>query len=981
MLAAHARRSRLFVAALVLMLGRPIQGGERQRIDYTQESWTQKAGLPGGSVWALAQDQDGYLWLAMDGGLVRFDGVRFVEYSGGGRAELPNETPRALCATRDGSLWIGFWDNGGIARLRRGQTTIYSASTEFFPGGVRSILEDRAGTIWAGGGFGLASFQDDHWAATIPDGGSRFGTVSAIYEDRQGGLWIGGSSGVYQRSAGTAGFRLVRSDLRVLSFTEDGSGHIWTTGFNQFVQRVDGEPIVIPAVAGLRRTPTGSTLTHDRDGNVWSGTFGAGVWLISPSASRQLPELQHFDRPELSNSVVRSLLVDREDNLWVGTDNGLNRISTHALSVPFDVKAISQPVNAITSAKDGSVWVGSEEGLYQFAGGRVKRHDWSDGGRHITVTALHVDARGTIWVAGEGSRLARFTDGRFVSVPLPHSPPLRIRAITSDPSGAVWVSDFDWGVFQWQAGTLTPVFQGALPEAAYSLYTDRSGQVWLGLADRIVRIDRNGQRQPFTTRDGLSEGRVLALYEDYRGTLWAGTTTGLCRFETDRFVALPLTVPGRPTVNSIVEDQDANLWLGVSSGVVRMAREDLDRALADAASRVHSTFYDTADGLHGVPKRAGAAAARASDGTLWFVTSDGLTAFNPHLIRKKPLPPPVRIERLTADDRELDLTAPLQLPPSTTRLQIDYTGLSFTAPSKVHFRYRLEGFDTDWVEAGTRRYTFYTNLPPRAYRFHVTADNDGVSNESSATLEFAILPAYYQTNAFRLAVLSAVSIAVWIAWRRRVNRVRQQFDLVLAERTRMGREIHDTLLQSLIGVTLQFDTLRSHLSGAAEFARDEIDRLRKELESCVRDARKSILDLRSPIQSQDDLETALRRVAEQAARRTGMQVDLTVTGTPERCAPRVHEQLLRIGQEAVMNTVRHAKAKHVALHLSYDTGSVVLSVKDDGLGFDQTSEVFDAENHWGLASMHERAEQIGAEFRLTSSPGAGTEIEIVSPVC
>ena len=246
---------------------------------------------------------------------------------------------------------------------------------------------------------------------------------------------------------------------------------------------------------------------------------------------------------------------------------------------------------------------------------------------------------------------------------------------------------------------------------------------------------------------------MLTLYEDRRGRLWAGTATGLCRFATDRFVPLPLTVPGRPTVNSIVEDQDANLWLGVSSGVVRIEREELDRALDEPSRRVHSTFYDTADGLHGVPKRAGAAAARSSDGILWFVTSDGLTAFSPHLIQKQPLPPPVRIQRLTADDRELDSSAPLSLPPATTRLQIDYTGLSFAAPAKVHFRYRARGL-RHRLGRGRHPPLHVLHEPAAArFRFQVTADNDGAWNESGATLEFSIRPAYYQTNWFRLAVL------------------------------------------------------------------------------------------------------------------------------------------------------------------------------------------------------------------------------------
>jgi signal transduction histidine kinase len=284
------------------------------------------------------------------------------------------------------------------------------------------------------------------------------------------------------------------------------------------------------------------------------------------------------------------------------------------------------------------------------------------------------------------------------------------------------------------------------------------------------------------------------------------------------------------------------------------------------------------------------------------------------------------------------------------------------------------------VSAGTRRQAFYTNLPPRNYRFRVMASNDGVWNEAGSTWAFSIRPAFYQTVWFGAALVAMLMFAGWGAWRLRVRRVREQYDLVLAERARMGREIHDTLLQSLVGVALQFNEVGSQLDESARPVKREFERLRRQVERCIREARQSILDLRSPMEMTEDLGTAIRQAIEKQTRHTNVEFDLVVSGTSRVAAPRVRQQLLRIAQEAVTNATRHAEATQIRLELVYDENSVALRVTDNGRGFDPMKPVFTPDDHWGLANMKERADQIGAEFRLTSSPGRGTEIETVVPM-
>jgi signal transduction histidine kinase len=494
----------------------------------------------------------------------------------------------------------------------------------------------------------------------------------------------------------------------------------------------------------------------------------------------------------------------------------------------------------------------------------------------------------------------------------------------------------------------------------------------------ILLVNQDGSKRVLGADDGLGQGRVTALFEDGTGAIWAGTNIGLSRFDDQalRFITLPL----RTNVTAIVEDAASNLWLGVLNGIMRINRDDLDRSLADPSQPLKNTVFDMADGLHGVPIWLGSpTSARGRDGHLWFVTADGLADLDPRAVHKDRISPPVRIESIVANDRRLSMIDGIALPPRTSRLQIDYTALSFTVPSKVRFRYKLEGFDGDWVDAGARRQAFYTNLPPRRYTFRVSASNDGVANEAGSEWNFSIERAFYQTAWFRALVIVAIGLGAWGIWRLRVRRVRDQYDVVLAERARMGREIHDTLLQSLVGVTMQFDAVSDLLDEASESAKKELARLRRQVEQCIREARQSILDLRSPMADTADLGTAIREMAEKQTRHTSVQFELSVKGAARPCGARVQQQLLRIAQEAVANAIRHADASRIKLELWYDETTVSLRVADNGRGFDPDRPVFMPDDHWGLANMKERADQIGAQFRLTSRPGGGTEIETIVP--
>lgn len=930
--------------------------------DYILTSWTVKDGLPSNVIWSIAQDAEGYLWLGTNGGLVRFDGERFVTIASVGSTAIPKAPVRTVYSARDGSLWAGFTEAGGASRIRDGEVRTFGERDGLTGGVTTAFVEDRGGGIWAGTTSGLFRLSGDRFQKMGRANGLPETRVDSTYVDREGSLLVGTSAGVFRKPAATDTFEQIDpiDDLAPTfrGFCEDASGHLWVTDYVVGFRRLGSSRRLQPMTERGR----GNRLLEDRQGDMWLATMGEGIWRIHFDASGE-----RFSVEKARLAGARSILEDREGSIWAAAGDGLIRLTKPKVLPVTNLGLVA----AVEAADDGGVWIGTADDLIRFPDGA--RQASKSVISNIGVRAVRADGKGGLWIA-TNTGLLRDAGGRTTRYLTSSGRPLtRVNALAAGANGGIWISDRDQGVFHWSDGdtAVQPMAELAATRAT-SMHTDRSGRVWFSsTSGRLGMIDTHDKVRTYGAQDGLGTAPYNAMYEDRSHVVWIGGSDGLSRLVDGRFVKLNW----RGSVSAILEDDDGDLWLANGSGIVLLSRAELKRAIASPSYEVRHTLFDAADGLAGMPISFGSqSATRARDGTLWFVTGRGVTVIRPDTLEQVEEPSRVKIEQALADERPISAASDTQIPAGTMRLDISYTSVQLDVTHKTRFRYRLEGLDADWIDAGTNRHALYTQLPPRNYQFHVTASKtDGSWSDVGTTWVFTVPPRFYQTKLFALACVSAVAGATWAAWLLHVRRMRRHFALLLGERARLSRELHDTLLQSLVGVALQFDAVSNRLAPASP-ARQELVRLRRRVEEHIREARHSIWNLRLPTLQRRDLVSALRDTAERSASNQSVIVDFRVLGTPRRCGSDVEEQILRIGQEAILNAVRHARATRIDVELDYGLLDVSLRVSDDGCGFDPLEP--ESADHYGLVSMRERAAQIGGRLVLTSRAGSGTSVAV-----
>ncbi|NOT27763.1 MAG: hypothetical protein HOP16_16875 [Acidobacteria bacterium] len=967
---ARKRRHRIVATGLALLLCHTspavAQVGQDVLATYSVKSWVGTDGFLFGDTNAIAQDATGYLWLGTSLGLVRFDGVRFVQWKMDGVPS--NIFISAMHASRDGSLWVGL--STGIVRIRNDEAALYTSSEGFRGALVTRIVEDRDGTIWANGAAGVWRFRDDRWEQIGSKQGLPIRSSSALFVDPDGTLWVGTAEGIFRRDAGEDTFQQVTKSLSpATAIGGDSFGSVWTT-----------DPVLTltallpgPSLVGWPRQGFGaaSDLLHDRRGNLWVATLGQGVLRLRPEGHATHVLAQLTRREGLASSSVRALFEDREGNIWIGLAGGLTRLSERKVTSAVDGEAVS----ALAVTTDGSIWVGTNAGLARLIDGRQRRYTTDDGLPSAGIRALHAQRDGTLWAATLGGP-ARLVAGRFIPVRLPDGIRLlRVSGMTSDAEGAVWMTDLDDGLFRFAHGAVMRVDVTGLERPA-SLFTDRAGRMWVGRLGGGLAVYDRGRLTPQPAAGGPDTGTVTAVHEDSQGRIWLGTTTGLGRFENERFVRQDIEDLASGVL-SIVEDDRHQLWIATRAGILRASLAGLSAPNAESPSSSDFQVYDESDGLPGGAVRAFPASVRAVDGSLWFATADGAARIVPESVRESGLRPGIRIETVMADDRPLKLEPQALVPSGTSRIEIQYTRLTLSSRASSRFLYRLDGYDRDWVRAGLGREAVYTNLPPGPYRFHVASRGVGLREE--AVLDFVIQPMFYQTTSFTVFVAGLVLLVVSAAWRLRVMHVRRQFQVVFNERARIARELHDTLLQGLFGVALQVDGISTQLETSPEGTKERLDGVRRLVTRYIRETRSSIWLLRSESLEERHLSATLRDAAEALTAGTPVELEFEVSGPVRRLSNEVEGQTLRIVHEAVINVVKHAQATRMQVTLGFQADSLCVRVSDNGCGFDVDWRAHHARWGWGLIGMRERAAQVGARLRVSSTPGKGTEVELVVP--
>jgi signal transduction histidine kinase/ligand-binding sensor domain-containing protein len=958
---------------------------------YAHKAWTIREGFFKSKVLSIAQTPDGYLWIGTDSGLVRFDGVRVVEWQPPAGEHLPSSFIRTLLAGRDGTLWIG--TNRGLASWKAGRLTHYPG---LGPRDVHSLCEDRESTVWAGltgppsgsvcairGGSSECSGEDGKFG-NIPDG---------IYEDSRGNLWVGTETGLWKWKPGPPRLYPMKDGRGRLSEAAGGDILIATAkGVNRFSE---GGIEAYPLFGG--KAFQARALLRDRDGGLWVGTLDRGLLHVYNGKT------DVFARSNgLSDDFIFNLFEDREGNIWVATTQGLDRFRDPAVpTISVEQGLSSAVVLSVLTTGDGSVWLGSLKGLNQWNDGRIVVYHKPSGRQSIAVPRFQ-DSAGRIWVSGGfGTEpVDSFEKGRFLPIkalplgPVPWS-------IEGDQAGNVWISRGD-GLFHLTEGASAERIGWATlgrQDSALALLPDPyGGGLWLGFFQGGVAYFKDGQvRRSYSAADGLGGGRVEALQFDRDGAVWAATEGGLSRIK-DGGIATLSSRNGLPCdgVHWMLEDDEHSVWVYLACGLVRIARSELDVWARDPKRTISTTVFDASDGVTSFALGTlwNPQVTKAADGRIWFVSGDGVSVIDPRHIPFNRLLPPVHVEEITADSKthwqNLSGAAAsnLRLPKLSRDLRIDYTALSLVAPEKVRFQYRLEGYDAEWQDAGNRRQAFYTNLGPKSYRFRVkAANNSGVWNEAGDTLEFSIAPAYYQTTWFRLSVIAAVLGLLAALYRLRLQYLKHQFNVRLearvGERTRIARELHDTLLQSFQAVLMKFSAATYMIQDRPAEAEKTLEGVIEQARVAISEGRDAVQGLRSSTVVTNDLARAIGAIAEELAAHpveSCPTFSMSVDGESRDLAPLVRDEIVRIAGEAIRNSFAHAQAARVEVQIHYEQRQFGLLVRDNGKGIDP--KILGAggrPGHHGIPGLRERAELVGGKFELRSQPGSGTEIELWIP--
>ena len=970
---------------------------------YAHTVWRIQDGFPRVPA-MIAQTGDGYIWIGTGATLQRFDGVTMTPMPPQ-KSFLTNEGINRLLDSRDGSLWMSTY-RGDLSRLNKdGEAFSYPLKK----GAVHSIIEDHAGTIWITRGHldgsegALCRVVGDDvkcYGKDKNDGNpAQFG--AALAEDSSGDIWFACQMLCRWNGRSISHYMEEQMDHPsgdgVVALAAGAAGSLWVAmdgvgpGLGvRYYSNGSFLSYVVPGFDGA--TIRAEALFVDRNQSLWVGTTSQGLYHVHDGHA------DHYGVAQgLTGDEVKSFYEDREGNLWLTTDKGVDLFRDTPIVSFTSIEGLGgSEFTAVIARNDGSLWVGLAGGLAIIRPDSISRITIADGHPIQDVYALLEDHLGQVWL-GINRTVMVYRQGRFSEIKGQDGRPLdhigKIVSFTEDIEGNIWAIAFD------DPGRVDHLLRirdrrvqqdidlaSLVPRRAHFLGADPAGGIWIATGNGKLAHYLNGVAN--VVYAGSSDARRVTMIDlsvDSAGVVWGATNLGLYRWDHGKLSVMD-SRNGLPCSQSdaALIDRSGSLWVEADCGYERIPAADLAHWTARPEAQVTVTTLGELDGAdHGWnADRIQPNAVVSPDGRLWFIASTSIQMIDPGRSYKNRTPPPVHVEELVADKKSYSPASPINLPPLTRDIQINYAALSFVQPQRMGFRYILEGRDREWEDPGLRRQAFYSDLRPGNYRFRVIAsNNDGVWNETGATLDFTVAAAWYQTIWFRSLCFVVGVLLLWAIYRLRVRRIagtmKARFDDRLAERTRIARDLHDTFLQTIQGSKLVADDALSATTDLPHM-RQAMEKLSTWLGRATEEGRAALNSLRTSTTEVNDLAESFRRALEECRIHSSMEVLLQVSGQIREMHPIVRDEVYRIGYEAIRNASVHSQATQLRVELSY-AQDLSLRICDNGLGIDPDILDRGKPGHFGLQSMRERAARIVGKLSVESAAGSGTVITLTVP--
>jgi len=972
----------IFLTSLTFVPPAAALNPSRSISQYKHTRWSIDDGAPL-NVISLAQGPSGYLWIGSSAGLFRFDGVKFEAILARDGSETHGVS--TLAVMPNGDVWVGYGE-GGTSLYRHGELNNVPAPTPDYVMDFARVPNRGLLATLGRSDHQLMQLNNGHWSDVAASLGLPNEQPVKMFASRDGAVWLTTLGSLMVLHAGAARFERVPVTLRGhASMCQDKQGRLWLSddAGTRVFDPGKSKRLVYPTPSAKRKVHT----LIDRDGILWGITLNSIFRIRSPSDSPPSSALTRaaavdtFEAKDgLSAKTVNTIFEDREGNLWIGSDQGLERFRSARVVVE---PLLTKPAffgDALLSARDGTVYVGESGAVYRIRpGGSPERLL-----QVAEAQALCEGLDGSIWIVAQDD-VVRMKSGRFSKIGGPPNVKGKVSDCATDQTGKLWLASTGQGLYGLEDGRWKQLREGPGISnfSPLTLLPTPERRLLIATEDRTL-VDLNPPSQARTVVKQTSGlGRLHTLYATKTGVL-IGAESGLARLTNGVVTALDDKLyPQIRSIGGIAQTPTGQTWMSVAAGIVGVPTAAIDRAFNAPGAKIGGLALDFRDGLEGRQSRdANHAVVRGGDGRLWFATVTGTVWIDPDHLPMNRVSPPTTLSAVKAGGIIYRDPLALSLPAGTSNVEIDFAAPSLSIPERVQVRYQMVGDGRGWVDPGSRRQAFYTNLKPGNYTFKVMAANDdGVWAPNGSKLDFKIPPTFLQSLFFKAIVALVVFLLLWCGYLVRFNHVtaqmRAKLEDRLAERERIARDLHDTLLQGFQGLILRFQSVANEIP-QGQPVRTLIDQALDSADGALKEGRDSVRHLRAT-HSQNIAEV----FAETAAKLQDdhpIRFDMAIEGAPLRLHPVVHEELCQIGNEALINAFRHSKAATIELTLSYRPSGLFCCVSDDGIGIDAAIvEMGGRQGHFGLVGMRERAEQIQTELQVLSRPGGGTEIQIVAP--